>query len=172
MSPTGESRHISLSKTDKFAVVDAADYEWLNQWTWSLWKAKGGKLYARRTVNRRGESPQYRSILMHRLIRSINDSKVHVDHWDGDGLNNRRLNLRPCNRSQNIANQKRRTGGRSKFKGVNPSKLRWQARISVNGVRRHLGSFRTEEDAALAYNAAAVVAFGEFANLNEVEEAQ
>ena len=92
-----------------------------------------------------------------------------VDHMDGDGLNNRRENLRVCTHRQNIEASRSRTGF-SQFKGVTFDKARgvWIAQIKVNYARKFLGRYDSQVKAAQAYNAAALIAFGEFAVLNDV----
>lgn len=105
---------------------------------------------------------------MHRLILST-PSGVQVDHVDGDGLNNRRSNIRICSPSQNHQNL-RVSGGTSRFKGVGwcRQKRRWRAQIKQDGHSFHCGYFASEIDAAKAYNVAASKRFGEFACLNDV----
>jgi hypothetical protein len=91
-----------------------------------------------------------------------------VDHVNGDGLDNRRANLRPATVSQNGANVGLRAHNTSGFKGVtwHAQRGRWQARIGCGGDRKHLGLYDSPEDAARAYDCAALAAFGEFARLN------
>lgn len=93
---------------------------------------------------------------------------VHVDHRDGDGLNCRRANLRAASRFENEQNRGKNRNNRSGFKGVSRSaSVRgWVAKISAHGRQRHLGVFRTAEDAARAYDAAASALHGEFAFQN------
>jgi len=90
-----------------------------------------------------------------------------IDHHDADALNNQRYNLRRSNQSQNMANQ-RKTRGSSKYKGVSWSKdkKKWEAKVKKDGHTHHLGRFRDEVDAALAYNLVAYELFGDFARLN------
>jgi hypothetical protein len=90
-----------------------------------------------------------------------------VDHANGDGLDNRRANLRPASQLLNARNLRKRQGTSSRFKGV--CRLpdgRWQANIRINGHSRHLGWFVDEEAAAGAYDNAARELFGEFAAVN------
>lgn len=93
-----------------------------------------------------------------------------IDHIDGNGLNNQKANLRPCSRSQNMANQKIRTSSITGFKGVHFNKrdLVFTAFIRLNRKLKYLGSFKDAQDAAAAYNAAAIENFGEFAKLNKI----
>ena len=115
--------------------------------------------------------------LMHRFLLGVDASSL-VDHRDGDGLNNTRGNLRIANSLQNARNQRRRApriiNGLVAFKGVEaipnatPKSRQWKASIRVNKRRIYLGSFFTECEAAAAYNKAALLYFGEFANLNDL----
>jgi hypothetical protein len=109
-------------------------------------------------------------IYMHRLIIGAPDRK-HVDHVNGDGLDNRRLNLRIATPSQNHANRSadnRISGKTSRFKGVyfDRGREKWGATIHVNGKTQGLGRYDAEEAAAAAYDLAAVKAWGEFARTN------
>jgi hypothetical protein len=113
------------------------------------------------------------TIYLHRLIAGAGP-KDYVDHINGDPLDNRSANLRLCNASQNHANRgadRRRLGSTSRHKGVSWDKRRskWVAHVHVDGRTRYLGRYASEDEAALAYNAAAVEAWGEFARLNIVE---
>jgi hypothetical protein len=113
---------------------------------------------------------------MHRIVALASYGYL-VDHINGDSLDNRSANLRLCNRSQNMRNRPkpRIAKASSQWKGVSfcPHKAKqrkpWRARIHI-GDRRivRLGYFADEESAALAYNEAANVFFGEFARLNEI----
>lgn len=109
------------------------------------------------------------SVFIHKMITGYE----RTDHINHDGLDNRRTNLRPATRGQNGANQRSQAGSTSRYKGAgwDPKRRTWKAQIAVDGKRRHLGYFALEEDAALAYNAAALDAFGEYACLNQIEDA-
>jgi hypothetical protein len=97
-----------------------------------------------------------------------------TDHRNGNGLDNRRANLREATKSQNAANRGLDRNNTSGFKGVywNKAERKWQAHIQVDGKKRTLGRFPDPEDAARAYDAAALDAFGEFAWLNFPEGVQ
>ena len=111
---------------------------------------------------------------MHGLILNAS-AGLQIDHINGDGLDNRRDNLRICNKAQNQLNVPKETrttyGGQqtsSRFKGVCWDKTRrlWQAGIGFGNRRRALGRFGSEEEAARAYDAAAVHLFGPYARTN------
>lgn len=150
----------------KVALVDDADFEWLNQWKWFAAKC-GNTFYAHRNEEVDGRK---RTIRMHRLILGVTDPKVFVDHERGDGLNNQRYNLRMATQRQNSQNRKPQAGSASKYKGVsfNARLKKWLAQIRVGSSLIHIGCYKQEEDAALAYNEAAIKHHGEFARLNVV----
>ena len=111
----------------------------------------------------------------HRVIFFLETGKkdIIIDHIDGNILNNNILNLRESNKSLNSANKpKYLKNATSKYKGVyKPSgKKKWGSKIKVMGKNISLGSFDLEEDAAKAYNEAAIKYFGEHAYLNIIEE--
>ncbi|MBV8278501.1 MAG: HNH endonuclease [Verrucomicrobia bacterium] len=104
---------------------------------------------------------------MHRLIVNAPPG-VQVDHVNGDGLDNRRANLRLASATQNAHNRKIRRDNTSGFKGVrfDQSSQRWDARITFQGKRYYLGLFVTAELAARTYDQAARRLFGDFARTN------
>jgi len=145
-----------------YALVDRDDLHLVEGHTWSLLRGHTGKLYAYASG----------TVYMHRLIAQT-PAGMETDHINGDGLDNRRSNLRHATASQNRANTgkpARPDGSRhsSRFKGVSwdRSRGRWQAKITVNGLCRNLGRYDYEESAAAAYDRAALAAWGEFAYLN------
>ena len=155
-------KEIPLTK-GKVALVDDEDYKKLSKYKWRAEK-RGDLFYAYRSARRHG------GYAMHGEILSV-PLGMEIDHKDRNGLNNQKGNLRFCTVSQNQANAKSRIGGTSRFKGVGwfkPSR-KWRALIKVKKQLIYLGLFTTEEDAAMAYNNAALRYFGEFARLNSVE---
>lgn len=136
-------------------IVDEEDIPLVSQYTWYV-NIYGKQLYA---VTSTG-------LLMHRLIMDAKMCQI-IDHINGNGLDNRRENLRICTHSQNHQNQ-HNVSGASQYKGVCLSKSgkKWRAYIYDNGKRIHLGYFFTERAAARAYDNKAKKLFGEFAKLN------
>lgn len=104
---------------------------------------------------------------MHRVI--LNAPKgSEVDHINGDGLDNRRANLRFVTRSQNCRNQRRTKAGKIPLKGVswNESLGKWTAQIAIAGRKKHIGVFKDPVAAGLAYDAFAIEHYGSYAGLN------
>lgn len=148
-----------------WATIDAADAELVAGFVWRL--VSDGYAMAQR-----GRLMIY----MHRLIAGAGPGE-HVDHINGNTLDNRTCNLRIATRSENGANRgpdRRRLGTTSRHKGVSWAAARghWRAYIHHEGKTRYLGTFTNEDDAARAYNAAAIATWGEFARLNEVGDAR
>lgn len=155
-------RNLPLTKGFS-AVVDDEDFAFLSRWKWTAFFS-GSKPYAAR--RERG-----RLVLMHRVVNGTPDGML-TDHIDGDTLNNRRGNLRNATASQNMMNKVGKRGGSSRFKGVwfdrhQSGSKRWRAAIILNGAKRYLGRFPTEEEAGAAYASAASEQFGEFANISK-----
>jgi len=151
-----------------FTQVDDSDFEWLNQWKW--YPDKGAKtLYCKRNAPVKNQKVRQIRIKMHRIILAAPDGMM-VDHKDGNGLNNQRENLRLCTASQNCCNRKRSPVSHRRFKGVHylKSKGYYIVRISINKKKTNFGTFKNEEDAAAAYNEAAIKHHGEFAKLNVI----
>lgn len=155
---------IKLSK-GQIALVDDEDFEKLNQYNWFAIKGKSDvTYYAARHSSRK--SGKRKTILMHREILGITDSKKFIDHKDHNGLNCQKSNMRTCSSQENQYN---RTGyGSSDYLGVTWDKCnnKWKASISINGKQKHIGRFSNEKEAAIARDEAAKKHHGEFANLN------
>ena len=157
-------KRIPLTRGE-FALVDDADYEWLSERKW-WYRDCGANAYAG-SQTRKNNVIRY--LYMHREIMQP-PRGMDVDHKNGNGLDNRRCNLRVCTRAQNLHNGQP-LGGSSRHKGVSWSKYakKWQAYIDVHGKRKHLGYFINEQDAARAYNEEALQNFGEFARINIID---
>lgn len=160
MEPT---REIPLTQ-NRVALVDAVDYDLvMGVGKWYADVHRGGRLiYAAHNVYR---GPV--RIGTERLHTFLTGWPL-VDHINGNGLDNRRANLRPATRSRNQQNRSLPSNNRSGFKGVSYARARsrWAAYIRVNGRAINLGRYLTAEEAARAYDAAARELHGEFARLN------
>jgi hypothetical protein len=106
---------------------------------------------------------------MHRLVMGFPEQDV--DHQNGDGLDNRRENLRVATPSQNGGNAVARVDGTSSFRGVSwfAESSAWMANITIDRRQIYLGLFGDELAAARAYNTKALEVFGPFARLNDLE---
>lgn len=152
----------------KFALVDDEDYEAISKYKWRLLSQPGkNTCYAVRT-KWRPETKDCRDQRMHRQLLGITDSKTFVDHKDGNGLNNQKNNLRICTASQNLANARVSKSNSSGLKGVSWHKAakKWQAYISFDKKRIHIGLFENINDAGAAYDKKAVQIYGAFAKTN------
>jgi len=149
---------VKLANTDYVALIDEEDWELVSRYSWSL---STDKKYAINGGN---------NLLMHRLILGITDSRIKVDHQNGDGFNNHKYNLRIATDSQNGANQTKAKSNTSGFKGVSFDKIsgKWYSHIRYNYKKYHLGCFKTKAEAAAAYNKKAIELFGDFAKLNQI----
>ena len=144
------------------AVVDLADLALVSPFNWSSLCTAYGHAYAQRsfTVDR-----VTKAILMHRLLTDCPAGMV-VDHINGNGLDNRRANLRICTHNDNMKNQVVHRINKLQAKGVwqPKGKKSYRASITFNGRQIRLGSYGTVEEAAAAYKGAAKALAGEFAN--------
>lgn len=144
----------------QFAIVDDADFEFLNQWKWYAQKTEAG-FYASRCKYRRGPG---RLVLMHRLVANAKESE-EIDHWNRNTLDNQRLNLRVATVSQNAANRKISTKNTSGHKGVcwNKERSKWHAYFYKGGKIYNLGFFDDKTEAAQVRELEFKKAFGQFA---------
>ena len=140
------------------SIVDDEDFKKVSQQKWHFHKHPDRDFgYAR--TDKKGKA-----IFMHNIIMN----NVNSDHINGNGLDNRRKNLRPSTRSQNMMNRRKFPGCSSKYKGVNWNKhaSQWVSRITKDSQTYLLGYFRNEKRAASEYDAAAKLLHGDFARLN------
>lgn len=144
------------------ATVDGEDFDLVSRYKWSLLTGAKNHKYAIAYI-----SDEY--LLMHRLISGVTGKSV-VDHKNGDGLDNRRKNLRICSHAQNIWSSRINDFSKktSRFKGVYLRKNgKWRADIKIHGKKKCLGTFVEETAAAQSYDMAAMKYFGEFACTNQ-----
>jgi hypothetical protein len=155
-------KKIPLSQ-GKFAIVDDEDYKELNKYKW--WVNKNNNVwYAKRTT----WNGRRNLILMHRYILGVSKN-LFCDHINGNGLDNRKENLRVCTMGENFKNTKKRANCKNVYKGVYKQKSgKWRVTLFVNGKSKHIGQFIDIKNAAQAYNDAAKKYYGEFAFLNKI----
>jgi hypothetical protein len=141
---------IPLSKGME-AIIDDEDYAALSCFKWTA-SASRNKFYARRNIIKPDGKQLH--VYMHRQILGLRKG-VLCDHKNGNGLDNRRDNLRPATSAQNQANQ-------PGYRGTRLKRNKWSAEFKCNGLRHYIGTFLTEEDAHAAYIKAKREQCGEF----------
>ncbi len=161
----GKVCYIPLTQ-GQYAIVDAEDYERVSRFKWCLSRS-GDRVYAQRRC--RGKT-----IRMHQFIMNPPKGMV-VDHIDGNGLNNRRCNLRICTRLQNGWNRTRRKppDASSQYVGVYRYKGysgKWYVKVQGDGNATNLGPFDSEIEAARARDYRAVELHGPYAHVNFPDE--
>lgn len=141
----------------RYASVDEEDYRLVSHYNWYL-KIYKNREYAETTT---GGRKNRKHIKMHQLILS----EKGIDHINGNGLDNRRSNLRKVTQQQNLFNAGLRKDNKSGYRGVNwhASAQKWRSYISLNGKQNHLGLFKNLESAIEARKKAAYFFYGEFA---------
>jgi hypothetical protein len=153
----GDHSFVALTR-GHVAILDPDDVE-------KVWGRNWSAAQRYRLAYAVSEGDEGWQVQMHRVVFDV-PSDAHVDHINHNGLDNRKRNLRIATAYQNFANRRAHKGGASRFKGVSRLGEKWGAWIKVNNRNRYLGSFVSEEDAALAYNLHALPAWGDRAYLN------
>jgi len=158
-------REIKISR-GLIALVDDDDYDYLSGFFWQVRPSNKTSYATRKKPSANGKQT---TVSMHREIMKAGPGQ-QVDHINGNGLDNRKENLRLCTVQENQYN----TGPKSEnsgYKGVTWHKRlrKWQARIAKDHEKYHLGYFSNKHAAAVVYNYCAKELFGEFARLNEVK---
>ena len=144
----------------KVAIVDDKDFEALNAHKW-LASKNGYRFYAQRKFM---NGCKWKTIMMHRVIMNAPDG-FEIDHINGDGLDNRRDNLRVATRAQNSVNAGSHRDSKLGIRGVSPERGKYRASIRIDGKNKHLGRFHNVGDAIAAYQSAAKEHHGEFAHV-------
>lgn len=148
-------------------LIDDDDFDRISKWRWNL--NNRGYAYRRISIYGDGKKRQILMLIHREIMGAIKGEEV--DHRNQNPLDNQKLNLRICSRLQNAKNtSKRKSSTTSKYKGVSWEMFsnRFRAVIYSDGRYIAIGRFKTEIDAAKAYNAAALKYHGEFSKLNEV----
>lgn len=143
----------------KFAIVDESDVERVAEYSWCAIPHRR-TWYADARIRGKG-------VRMHRFILGEFAPAI-VDHINGDGLDNRRNNMRSATPAQSQANRRHTKRGIGSFRGVTPSPTagKWVAQISIDDKNVYLGTFSTVTEAAVAYDCAAIAARGDYAIVN------
>lgn len=154
-------KHIELTQ-GKFALVDDDMYDYLTCWDWHF---SGG--YAKRNDYDNGKT---KIVRMHHFVLPLEKGRM-TDHINGNGLDNRRENLRLVTKSQNMMNRGLQKNSSSGFKGVALHKPtgKWRAYIGKDGKHIHLGLFEDIKKAAYAHNEAVFKYHGKYGKLNVIQ---
>ena len=138
------------------AIIDVTDYEFVRKYRWSLFSGN----YVWNNKNK---------MFLHNLLLN----SKNIDHKNGNGLDNRRSNIRKANQSQNNMNKKIAKNNTSGFKGVHYDKTtnKWKLQIRKNRKFVFNKLVNTKEEGAILYNKKAIELFGDFVKINQIEEA-
>lgn len=157
---------IPYKNQELIGTVSEIDIQWIlnHKWTVSFNRKENSFKTVSSGMRHRTDRTKFTREKLYRLILNVTDSQVYVDHINGDIFDNTRSNLRLCGPLGNAQNAAKRKDNTSGFKGVAWHKVtqKWSAIITVNKKTKWLGLFESKEDAANAYQKAAVEAFGEF----------
>ena len=148
------------SKVSGYVLVDDEDFEELCKYNWYKKKCRNVSYACRTITNENGERKNLR---MHRVILKLELDKI-CDHINGNGLDNRKENLRICSHKENIRNRGLNRNNTSGYTGVyyQQQNKKWYARIMVDGMFICLGQYVDAKLASIAYRKAAKKYFGEF----------
>lgn len=149
-------------------IVDVKDYPLISHMNWHVnvkYKCPKIQYAASNIPAEKSLTGKRTTVRLHRFLLKP-PAHMQVDHINGNGLDNRRCNLRLCTNSENKRNQIKKPGLIYKYKGISLINGKWAAAIKIHGEQIYLGRFLSEKEAALAYNEAAKKYHGEFARLN------
>jgi len=159
--PSDECDGICIPLTlNRHAIVDTDDWDKIRDYLWHTYGPRSGSFYVVMS------DKHNKRTLLHRKIMVAERGEI-VDHINHNPLDNRKSNLRLCSHSQNIHHTRITSRNTSGYKGVDFVKSKyWRARIGIKNKVIELGHYSNPEDAALAYNFAALQYHGEFAVFN------
>jgi hypothetical protein len=158
-------KEIQITK-GKIVLVDDEDFEYLSSIPW-YFNGRGYAVNKSRFFNEDGSRKQ---MLMHRLLLNAPED-MKVDHINNNTLDNRKSNLRLASSADNSRNMRKPNTNTSGYKGVSKTRSgNWHSSISYYDKTIHLGTFDNKHDAARMYNFWAVDLYGEFAQLNTINE--
>ena len=148
----GEITAIFLKSGDKIVetIINTSKLEiaksFPNTW-YAAWCPSRNSYYVSGHLPR--QNGRMKNITLHRWILSLKDSKMEVDHFDNDTLNNTDNNLRICTRAQNLQNRKIQRNNSSGYRGVCLHKKtgKWQANLRIDGKFKYLGLYASKEEA-------------------------
>lgn len=144
----GDVAYVPLTK-GYVAIIDADDAHLVDKFNWCA-DVKRGIVYASRSIHNNGEKIH---VYLHRFLMENIDG-FQIDHIDGDGLNNRRFNLRVVTAKENMQNmRKARNGSKSGLIGAvwDECNKKWRSQIRARGIRINIGLFDSAEKAHQAY---------------------
>lgn len=141
------------------AVIDPADAGAVSQYNWHASTGTKGWVYAQTNIH--GQT-----VGLHRFLLKP-PGNLFVDHINGNGLDNRRSNLRLATHGENSQNCRRPRRNTSGVKGISWHNAtgKWQARIGCSGKSIYLGCFDRLDDAAVAYAQASALHHGLFGKI-------
>jgi hypothetical protein len=153
---------LKINIKNNIIIIDDEDYDKIKDYTWHINSYKNTKMiYARSSAKDGG-------VYMHRIIMDIHN-RIKIDHINGNGIDNRKENLRIATHQQNNFNKKPYVNNKCGLKGVRLDRGNYVATITYNAVTKYIGSYKIIEEAAMAYDKKALELFGEFAYLNYPE---
>lgn len=156
-------------KNGKSTLIDDKDYALYQTRKWSCCKdVRSGNYYV--TTQVKVAPGKYRKMGLGEFLIGPAPEGKQLDHANRISTDNRRCNLRHCTRQQNLMNRGKRKGTAFKFKGIKWSYAGYSAQIVFNSINHYLGTFKTQDESANAYNEAAIKFFGEYAALNKTKK--
>lgn len=148
-------------------LIDDEDYEKIKRYHWNILRTEEKKGYKYFQANLKRCDGKRRKVMLHRIIMNAKTKEEIIDHKNGDTLDNRKTNLRICNKTENNRNQKTSKANVMGIKGVSfvGKKELYQARITVDKKLIHLGYYKTSREAYSAYCEASKKYHGEYGRL-------